>query len=140
MKPSKKKTNEFIFFPDRFLRLIVLVSLFLLFLGISIFGFTFFPRQEPGPVFFLSFILSILFLVPVAFILYRCYGLLSSSYTLTRIGCKSNGDYDRKSFHYRNQLDPYPQEMSEEIPWPFYRCPALPRKFIPLQVRNRVYG
>ncbi len=37
-------------FPIDF-RVNCLVSLFLLFLGISIFGFTFFPRQEPSPVF-----------------------------------------------------------------------------------------
>jgi len=125
MKPSKKKTNEFIFFPDRFLGLIVLVSLFLLFLGISIFGFTFFPRQEPGPVFFLSFILTILFLVPVAFILYRCYGLLSSSYTLTR-------DRLQIKWGLRQEIIPLseinwvhtPQEMPEEIPWPFLPIPG----------------
>lgn len=125
MKTSKKNAIELIFFPDRFLGLIVLIPLFLIFLGISIFGFTFFPRQEPGLIFFLSFILSILFLIPVAFIVYRCYGLLSSSYTLTR-------DRLQIKWGLRQEIIPLseinwihtPQEMSEEIPWPFLPMPG----------------
>lgn len=111
--------------PDRLPGLLIQIPLALFLAAISYFGFRYFSQQEPGTAFFFSFILSVLFLIPVGFAFYRCYALINGSYTLAR-------DSLTLRWGLRREIIPLseinwirtPDDIQEDIPWTFLPMPG----------------
>lgn len=121
VQPSKPipEKNEYIFSPSRTAGLVLLFLLAFVLIAINSAFFYLFSRQQPGPLFFLTFILSVGFLIPVAIVLYRIYGLIVSRYQITRSAIQLQ-------WGLRSETIPLsevnwirrPEEMTVEVPWP----------------------
>ncbi len=125
MAQPAESPRSFSYAPSRFPGLLIHGLLTLLLGAVSIFGFRYFSQQEPGIAFFLSFIFSILLLIPFAFSLYRSYSLYNGLYTLAR-------DSLTIKWGLRREIIPLseinwirtPVEMKENVPWPFMPMPG----------------
>ena len=121
VQPSKPvpEKNEYLFSPGRAAGLTLLIFLALVLIAINLFFFYLFSHQQPGPIFFLTFIVSVGFLIPVAIVLYRIYGLIASRYQITRSAILLK-------WGLRSETIPLsdinwirrPEEMTVEVPWP----------------------
>ena len=88
-------------------------------------SFNFFSAQQPGPLFFLSFLVAIALLVPIGFFAYRVYALVTATYELTRNSL-------RLRWGLRSEMIPLteinwirtPAELNLDIPWPFLPTPG----------------
>lgn len=89
------------------------------------FSFNFFSAQQPGPLFFLSFLIAIGLFVPIGFFAYRVYALVTATYELTRNSL-------RLRWGLRSETIPLteinwirtPAELNLDVPWPFLPTPG----------------
>lgn len=118
LKPVPEQ-SEYIFFPERLSGFLLLIPLALVLIVINVFLFLLFSRQQPGILFFLSFILSVGFMIPVAAILYRIYGLSTARYQITRSAIQLKWGIHSEIIPLSDVMwVRKPDEMNTEVPWP----------------------
>lgn len=121
----KKRSERLLFRPALFEGW----ALNLVFSGVCLaamaFCFSFFSAQQPGPLFFLSFLVAISLFLPIGFFAYRLYALTTASYVLTRNSL-------RLRWGLRSETIPLtdiswiktPADLNQDIPWPFLPTPG----------------
>lgn len=141
VQPSKPipEKDEYVFSPVRTFGLVLLILLAIVLIAINSAFFYLFSQQQPGPLFFLTFIVSVGFLIPVAIVLYRIFGLIVSRYQITRSAIQLQ-------WGLRSETIPLsevnwirrPENMTIEVPWPPLPMPGAYVGSVPTADHNKI--
>ncbi len=145
------ESSEYTFKPSLFPGLLLLIPLTGILTALTIFLFLFFSRQQPGLLFFLSFIFSVALLLPIGMMAYRTYALITANYQLARGSLRIKWGLRHETIPL-SEIDwiRTPAEMRQEIPWPFLPMPGAylgkvqtsnsdPLEFMASSVKNMLF-